>query len=195
MNAPQKTTFAQKTTDLAETLTDRFKDTLIAGAVPRRPRFLGPEVETTSGGRQARQSIQLVPEGHPAESPLVCGFIDVGAGMAHLRTFASFESLQLSRHGRPLGLEQDAYKAFLDELGRELAEHRILARMTNEMFQPRAIVDAAPPEPSKPAPAGLGTMVAVFAVGVVVGVGIGAVLFGPQGPLRVHPAGTTQPAP
>lgn len=192
---PQKTMFAQKAVDLTSALSDRFADLVLDGEVPRRPRFLAPEVETTSGGRQARQSIQLVPLGQGPDGPLVCGFIDVGAGMAHLRSLASIESLQQSRNGRPLRLSGDGYKDFLEQLGRELAGHRILTRMTTEIFQARDVVDAAASaKTAAPGSVGMAFVMGAFVLGLALGVSVGAAVWSPQSPLRARPV-VENPAP
>ena len=63
------------------------------GTPPRTVYMEAPNVETTGGGKQARQSVLLVAADGRKEPPLVVGFIDVGASNARL--LAEHEWLRL----------------------------------------------------------------------------------------------------
>ncbi|MEW5847741.1 MAG: hypothetical protein AB2A00_02965 [Myxococcota bacterium] len=182
---PARTVFAQRAFNLTDVLSEYFVKTVVQGAVPRKVKFVAPEVESTDGGKQARQSIHLVPvEG--TDGPFVCGFIDLGAGTAHLRSYASLRSLQQARGTDDLKLDETSYGQFIDELTRKLAEQTIMARLITELVQPRG--ETAPTTPAvRPAGASMVGTVVAFALGVAVGLAAGFVAWSPDGPLARRP--------
>ena len=115
------TAFAQATVAACDLIEARFANTSFTGAVARVVKIEAPFVESTGGGRQARESIVLKAANDDAAHNVTAGFVDVGLRSCELRSYDALNLLFRQRFGRALDLYQSEYDRFAAEL-RELLE-------------------------------------------------------------------------
>jgi hypothetical protein len=114
-NSPM-TAFAQAALAISDVLSMKFANTRFGGSIPRVVKVQAPQVQSTGGGKQARESIVLLPESGDTTQALTAGFIDVGLRAVELRTYAAVAGPHLQRFGRALDLPKAEYDAFIGEL-------------------------------------------------------------------------------
>jgi hypothetical protein len=114
-NSPM-TAFAQAALAISDLLAAKFSGTKFGGSIPRVVKVQAPQVPSTGGGKQARESIVLMPETGDNAHAITAGFVDVGLRAVELRTYAAVSGPYQQRHGRPLDLPKAEYDAFLTEV-------------------------------------------------------------------------------
>ncbi len=114
-NSPM-TAFAQAALAISDLLAAKFSGTKFGGSVPRVVRVQAPQVPSTGGGKQARESVVLMPETGDQSQAITAGFVDVGLRAVELRTFAAVSGPYAQRFGKALDLPKKEYDAFIEEL-------------------------------------------------------------------------------
>lgn len=164
------TAFAQATVAACDLIEARFANTRFTGAVARVVKVEAPFVESTGGGRQARESIVLKAANDDAAHNVTAGFVDVGLRSCELRSYDALNLLFRQRFGRALDLYQSEYDRFAAEL-RELLEKEGFAFKVVEADEQRAKADAVAEKSSN-----AGVMVALGVVAAIVVIGIAVVM-------------------
>ncbi len=162
------TAFAQATVAARDLIETKFASTAFTGAVPRRVKVDAPMVESTGGGKQARESIVLKGEsGDPAHN-IACGFLDIGLRACEVRSYAALNLLHRQRFSNALDLHQSEYDKFLGEL-KALLEGEGFVFKVVEAEEQRA---RGGPEASRSSGTGamfaLGLVTALIVIGLVV---------------------------
>src|SRR4051812_18260133 len=110
------TAFAQAALAASDLIMQKFAATKFSGTATRSVYVEAPNVESTGGGKQARESIVLRTEnGDPAAS-ITCGFLDIGLRSCELRTYAALQVIHRQRHQTAFDLHQSEYDKFVAEL-------------------------------------------------------------------------------
>jgi hypothetical protein len=116
MNQQAMTAFAQAALAVSDLVAAKFSGMKFTGTVPRVVKVQAPQVPSTGGGKQARESVVLMPESGDTAQALTAGFIDVGLRAVELRTYAAVAAAYRQRHGAALDLPQPEYENFSREL-------------------------------------------------------------------------------
>lgn len=164
------TAFAQATVAACDLIEARFANTRFTGAVARVVKVEAPFVESTGGGRQARESIVLKAANDDAAHNVTAGFVDVGLRSCELRSYDALNLLFRQRFNRALDLHQSEYDRFAAEL-KELLEGEGFAFKVVEAEEQRAKADAVAEKTSN-----TGVMVALGVVAAIVVIGIAVVM-------------------
>lgn len=168
----KRTEVAQNAFNFAQYFTSSFEQLRVAGVVPRRPEVVAPEGMSTGGGKAARQSIRLSPEG-PGASVLTIGWVELPTLQASLRTYRCLASLHAARfRGRPFDLDRASYDAFLRQAQELLGAVGLHVAFEDDArgSSPDAQRVSRPARPAEPAFMTVAAAVFVgFAVGAVVG--------------------------
>jgi translation initiation factor IF-2 len=106
-----RTRVANQAASLAETVTEGFED-FHMGAGDYVVELSVPEGPSTGGGRQARQSIRLVPR-RKGYSTVIAGTVDPVTSTAELRTFEHVAILHELRFKQPLEISGEEWDDFL----------------------------------------------------------------------------------
>ena len=159
------TAFAQAALAASDLINNKFQDTIFSGKVSRKVVVEAPNVESTGGGKQARESIVLKPDG---EGPsITCGFLDVGLRSCELRSFAALDVMSRQR-SQILDLRSSEYEKFLADL-RQLLEGEGFVIKVVEAQEQQAKAAAAGNLPEKRGGGGnTGVMIAIGAVAALV---------------------------
>jgi hypothetical protein len=112
----KRTMFANQAMILTELFSVKFKDTILHGTLPRVPRIQPSDVETTDGGKQARNPITLLPVSGDRSASLVCGWVDVGASKAEIRNYTLVYQAFRKRLGMAPDFKKEEYEAFVEEM-------------------------------------------------------------------------------
>ena len=164
------TAFAQATVAACDLIEARFANTRFTGAVARVVKIEAPFVESTGGGRQARESIVLKAANDDAAHNVTAGVVDVGLRSCELRSYDALNLLFRQRFHRALDLHQSEYDRFAAEL-KELLEGEGFAFKVVEAEEQRAKADAVAEKTSN-----TGVMVALGVVAAIVVIGIAVVM-------------------
>ncbi len=121
-----RTRVANQAASLAEAVTDGFDDFRM-GAGDYMVELAGPEGQSTAGGVQARQNLQLVPR-RKGYGVVVVGTVDPVTSTAELRTFEHVALLHEIRFRRPLEISGEEYAAFLSKADVVLNLARVKAK-------------------------------------------------------------------
>ncbi|MBM4282445.1 MAG: hypothetical protein FJ137_17395 [Deltaproteobacteria bacterium] len=116
MNQQAMTAFAQAALAVSDLVAAKFSGMKFTGKVPRVVKVQAPQVPSTGGGKQARESVVLIPESGDTAHALTAGFIDVGLRAIELRTYAAVAAAYQQRHGTVLDLPKPEYETFAKEL-------------------------------------------------------------------------------
>ena len=175
MNYDKKamTAFAQAALATSELVGAKFANTVLAGTVNRQVKVVAPNVESTQGGKQARESINLVPTDGDTSRTITCGFLDVGLRAAEVRSFAALDVMNRQRHSTPIDLHKPDYDKFVAELKPLLEAEGFVFKV----IEPDAAQVAAAAAPAPPKSGGnAGVMIAIGVVAALVVVGVVIVL-------------------
>lgn len=170
---PESTVHAQQALKMTDMFEFKFAPVVFGKRRTRKLELSKPDGLSTGGGRQARQNMVLVPTEGTAASPIVVGWVDVANHKAELRSFRMLGKQFEARHGRGIDLEVDAY----DQLDAELSSFFRLQKIDLAHVDPAvntvadAVVERGPQESSGP-------MFAMLALGILLGFGLGYVVFG-----------------
>jgi len=170
-NSPM-TAFAQAALAVSDLLAAKFSGTKFGGSVPRVVKVQAPQVPSTGGGKQARESIVLMPETGDSTQAITAGFVDVGLRAVELRTFAAIAGPYQQRFGRPLDLPKPQYDAFIGEVKSFLGSEGYVIKVIDASDQ-EAKAQRAQQAEDAAAKSGGGLPVGAI-VGVVVVLAIGA---------------------
>jgi len=110
------TAFAQAALAVSDLVAAKFSGTKFGGSVPRIVKVQAPNVPSTGGGKQARESVILMPESGDTAQAITAGFIDVGLRSVELRTFAALDQTYQQRHKVKLDLPKGEYDGFMKEM-------------------------------------------------------------------------------
>jgi len=110
------TAFAQAALAVSDLVAAKFSNTRFGGSIPRIIKVQAPNVPSTGGGKQARESVILIPESGDTAHAVTAGFIDVGLRAVELRTFAALDQTYQQRHKVKLDIPRSEYDAFVKEL-------------------------------------------------------------------------------
>ncbi len=116
MSQQPMTAFAQAALAVSDLVAAKFSARKFGGSVARIVKVQAPNVPSTGGGKQARESVVLMPETGDTTQAITAAFIDVGLRAIEVRTFAAVSGPYQQRFGRPLDLPKTEYDAFLAEL-------------------------------------------------------------------------------
>lgn len=166
------TAFAQAALATSDLINTKFGGTKFAGTTSRIVQVEAPKVESTGGGKQARESIVLRPESGDPGGSITAGFLDVGLRSCELRTYAALNDTHRQRFGTALDLHQSEYDKFIGELSSLLeAEGYVIKVVGPEERQAKAAAAEASEKGGN-----LGVMIAVGAVAGLVGIGLLAMM-------------------
>lgn len=170
---PQRTVHAQEAFEFGDVFGYKFGGLTFGNTPPRKLKLNEPEM-STGGGRKARQSIVLFPENGDSGRALVCGWLDVPRRVAELRSYNLLSQQHEARYGESIDLLREDYDRAIEELK---SFFRIQKLSTT-------VIDA-PPKPNAPSgaarektPAPIVAMSAMLLIGVLIGLGIGYLVFG-----------------
>jgi hypothetical protein len=166
------TAFAQATVAACDLIEARFANTRFTGGVARIVKIEAPFVESTGGGKQARESIVLKAANDDAAHNVTCGFVDVGLRSCEVRSYDALNMLHRQRFHSALDLHQSEYDRFIAEL-KELLENEGFAFKIVEADEQRAKADAIAASDKT---SNTGVMLALGAVAALVLIGIAVVL-------------------
>ena len=175
-NSPM-TAFAQAALAISDVLSMKFASTRFSGSIPRVVKVQAPQVQSTGGGKQARESIVLMPESGDTTQALTAGFIDVGLRAVELRTYAAVAGPHQQRFGRALDLPRAEYDAFVGELKSFFGPEGYVIKVIDvaEQEAKATRVQQAEAAASKSGGVPATVTIAVAAAVVVVVLGLGAV--------------------
>lgn len=132
-----RTRIANQAASLAETVTEGF-DGFHMGAGDYVVELMAPEGPSTGGGKQARQSIRLVPR-RKGYSVVVAGIVDPVTSTAEVRSFEHVAMLHEVRFHRPLEINAEEYADFLAKLDIVLNLARV--RATRASIPPELVAE------------------------------------------------------
>jgi hypothetical protein len=164
------TAFAQAALAASDLIRTKFQQTRLGGSVPRVVRIEAPQMESTGGGRQARESIVLSPEGGDAGQAITAGFIDVGLRSAEVRSFTAIAMLYQQRHKARLDLPEAEYNQFVSELQALLQAEGYVFKLVDAHEQAQKAVQQPEPAAQKSAlpMAAIGVVLALIVVGLAI---------------------------
>jgi translation initiation factor IF-2 len=167
------TAFAQAALAVSDLVAAKFANLRFGGATRRLVKVQPPNVPSTGGGKQARESVVLLPENGDTSQALTAGFIDVGLRAVELRTWAALASAYEQRHKQPLDLPRSEYENFASELQRFLGGEGYVVKTIDVSDVEAKAARAARGDEHASSPGGARTAIFV-GVGVVVAIAIGA---------------------
>jgi hypothetical protein len=168
----KRTMFANQAMILTELFAVKFKDTILHGTLPRVPRIQPSDVETTDGGKQARNPITLIPVSGDKSASLVCGWVDVGASRAEIRSYTQVYQAFRKRMGMAPDFKKEEYDAFVGTMQEFFTSQKIETEVleagpeeeaANEEITLRATQDVSGPSPLVALLIGAGAVAAVLA--------------------------------
>lgn len=167
------TAFAQAALAASDLIMQKFHETKFSGNVTRVVNVEAPNVESTGGGKQARESIVLRAEnGDPAHS-VTAGFLDIGLRSCELRSYAALNVQHRARFQTALDLHQSEYDKFLGELKTMLeSEGFVIKVIEPEERQARA----AAADSASPKAGGSSNMGLFIGIGVVAAIAVVALV-------------------
>lgn len=166
------TAFAQAALATSDLINTKFTATRFSGKTQRQVVVEAPKVESTGGGKQARESIVLRPTDGSTADSITCGFLDVGLRSCELRSYATLAMQHKQRFNAVLDLPQPEYDKFLGELAALLEQEGFVLKVVQpEEQQAKAIaagnVEAKSSGGSNMAMVAIGAVAALVIVAVV----------------------------
>lgn len=110
-----RTAYAQAAFQFSDIFSFKFGPLRFGDAPARQLVLREPDGPSTAGGRQARQSLVLVPE-DGSGGQVVCGWIDVPQKQSELRTHGLLDQQYVQRFGQNFDLDEVTYNGLLEEL-------------------------------------------------------------------------------
>jgi hypothetical protein len=170
------TAFAQAVLAASDLIMQKFADTRFSGAVTRVVNVEAPQVESTGGGKQARESIILKAESGDATGSITAGFLDIGLRSCELRSYGSLQMLHRQRLGTTLDLVQAEYEKFVLELRQFLEGEGFVIKIIEADEQKAKAVAAGNVPARREGGANMGLMIGIGIAAALVLVGLVAVL-------------------
>ncbi len=158
-NKEARTAFANRIIVVSDLFNFHFRDTRFSGAAIRKVLVQPQNLDSTGGGRMARESIVLKPvSDHAGGGNIVAGFLDIGASEAELRTFGDLKTRHHQRFGNlTFDLDETEYDAFLAQAKAFLEREEFSVRVAEPAPEPGApsvrAQAAQVSTPAAPAPA------------------------------------------
>lgn len=170
------TAFAQAALAVSDLVAAKFSNTKFGGSIPRVIKVQAPNVPSTGGGKQARESVILLPESGDTSHAVTAGFIDVGLRAVELRTFAALDQTYQQRHKVKLDIPRAEYDAFVRELQGFLGGEGYVVKMIDVSEQEAKVAraDAASANATEAGPSKVPLI--IVAVGLVAIVVVAAIL-------------------
>lgn len=161
------TTFAQQALAISDLVGMKFRSTRFAGAVPRSVQVKPPMMESTGGGKQARESIVLAAENGDTAQNIVAGFVDVKLRAVEMRTYGALAAMHRARFKMSLDLSQPDYDRFLGEAKEFFESEGFIFKTTDEAptAPARGSTEAAMQRPASGGGMGLYIGLGVVALG------------------------------
>ncbi len=175
-NSPM-TAFAQAALAVSDLLAAKFSGTKFGGSIPRIVKVQAPQVPSTGGGKQARESIVLMPENGDTTHAITAGFIDVGLRAIELRAFNAVAGPYQQRHGRVLDLPKTEYEAFVTELKNFLGAEGYVIKMIDASDQESKAQRVQRAEEAQAKASGGAPIGAIVGVVVIFAIGAAAAFF------------------
>jgi hypothetical protein len=170
---PHRTVHAQQAFELTEVFQYKFGHVLFGRARPRRLKLLEPDV-STAGGKRARQSLVLVPDGGEGGN-LVIGWLDSPARTAELRSYNVVRQQYQARFSSEIDLLREEYDSLLDDVRSFLKiqkiEHKIVEAAARPQVQKKPVAEAEGAKPN------VNVMLAMLSIGMLIGFAIGYIVF------------------
>jgi hypothetical protein len=160
------TAFAQAALAASDLVATKFASTKLGGTVPRQVKIEAPKMESTGGGKQARESIVLMPTSGDTAQALTAGFLDVGLRAAEVRSYGVLASAYQQRHKAALDLPQAEYDSFVQQLMQLLSAEGYVVKIVDEGAQAQKAQAGAVDKPA--AGNNMGMMIAIGAVAALV---------------------------
>ena len=170
------TAFAQAALAVSDLVAAKFSSTRFSGGVARVVKVQAPNVPSTGGGKQARESVILLPETGDTAQAVTVGFIDVGLRGVELRTYAAVAAAYEQRHKTRLDLPKAEYEAFTKELQAFLGGEGYVVKSVDVADVNAKAAKAARSEENAATSQGPGKATLLIGLGLVVLVGVVAVL-------------------
>ncbi|MGF1511176.1 MAG: hypothetical protein ACFB9M_16910 [Myxococcota bacterium] len=121
---PARTVHAQRALELADVVEFKYRERRL-GAAERTLRLRAPDGPSTGGGLLARQSVVLVTD---SGDTLVCGWADLPAKRADLRSYQTVNDQFGARRGHIVDFTRREYDALMEDLGQFLEEQGLNVR-------------------------------------------------------------------
>lgn len=173
MDDSQRTEYAQQAFAFNDLFTYKFARQIYGIRRARRLRLNEPAGPSTSGGRQARQPLVLVPD--EGQGNLVLGWVDATLRHAEIRSYDVLREQFVARFSVSIDLEREAYDQLRHDLEGFLKTQKI--EVLHALTSP--VADRSSPHA---ADAGNGAvsllaLLGMLVVGIIIGLGLGYVLF------------------
>jgi hypothetical protein len=168
------TAFAQAALAASDLIMQKFHETKFQGKVVRIVNVEAPNVESTGGGKQARESIVLRPENGDQSQSVTCGFLDIGLRSCELRSYGTVNMQHKQRYNSATDLIQAEYDAFLGSLRAMLEAEGFVIKIIEP--QEQAAKAQAAGAPVKQGGSNTAVMVALAVVAALVLAAVGAFL-------------------
>lgn len=178
MTEDHRTVHAQQAFELTDVFGYKFNPLTFGNTVKRRLKLMEPDGPSTAGGRQARQSLVLVPDEEEAGN-IVIGFIDVVQKTAEIRSYDAVSNQYAARYKKRFDLDREAFDLLVAELGGFLKIQKIEHRVVQSAPIPKKPAPPAEEEASEASMAG--PLLGMLALGILVGFGLGYLVFGVAG--------------
>lgn len=164
-----RTQFAAKAMLMSEDFNILFAQHPLQGQIPRVARIIPPDVDSTGGGKMARESIVLASVSGSGQS-ITVGFVDLGKQTGELRSMAYLARTQVAR-GVQLGFAAEEYEAFLVRAQEYFHGEGIKVRVVDEALPEAPGFAAAKPLASQQSmtPMIIAVAVATALLGIAVG--------------------------
>jgi hypothetical protein len=178
----KRTLHAQEAFKFSDVFGFKFQNVTF-GAPPRRLKLMEPEM-STDGGRKARQSIVLAADADGARA-LVAGWLDVPRKVSELKSYNLQGAQYEARYGgERIDIQREEYERALAELQSFFRIQQIQTTVVEAPARPPPRDKAAPKAAESPGPTG--PMIAMLALGILIGFGLGYLvfhlrIFGPSG--------------
>jgi hypothetical protein len=167
----KRTLHAQAAFQFSDVFGYKFANLSFGESPSRRLKLNEPEM-STDGGRKARQSIVLTPEAEGSRT-LVCGWVDVPRKTGELRSYNLISQQFEQRYSTPLDISRDEY----DRVIRELSSFFKIQNVQSTVIDAPARIRAPSKAEPSPSAAPLGAMVAMLVIGILIGFGLGYLVF------------------
>jgi hypothetical protein len=124
-----RTHFADQAAHTSDLINLKFAEIRFGTTTKRMLRVRDVDGPSTDGGRKARQSIVLQAEDNAGGAAIVCGWIDVVAHNAEMKSYVIVAQSYQDRYGVPLDIARSEYARAIDQLVAYLRELRIDVRL------------------------------------------------------------------
>ena len=171
MSQQAMTAFAQAALAVSDLVAAKFSSRRFGGSVPRLVKVHAPNVPSTGGGKQARESVVLMPETGDTTQAVTAAFIDIGLRALEVRTFAAIAGPYQQRFGRALDLPQEEYDSFLADLQGFLGGEGYVVKVVDVTEQAQKVEKAQRAENNASHETGGIPLGAVLAIAAIVSIG------------------------